>query len=95
MVGQGVGGHHHPRAHQAPDGAHVGAQFSGVTTTTTFTVKIPDSGKVSSPGSRKLNHKVKLELAKYYKDSEMTAFISERSRNSKGLKKYGPPKNEK
>ena len=26
---------------------------------------------------------VKLELAKYYKDSEMTAFISERSRNSK------------
>ena len=28
-------------------------------------------------------HDVKLELAKYYKDSEMTAFISERSRNSK------------
>ena len=27
--------------------------------------------------------KIKLELAKYYKDSEMTAFISERSRNSK------------
>ena len=26
---------------------------------------------------------IKLELAKYYKDSEMTAFISERSRNSK------------
>ena len=26
---------------------------------------------------------LKLELAKYYKDSEMTAFISERSRNSK------------
>ena len=50
VVGQGVGGHHHPRAHQAPDGAHVGPQFSGVTTTTTFTVKIPDSGEVSSPG---------------------------------------------
>ena len=50
MVGQGVGGHHHSRAHQAPDGAHVGAHFSGVTTTTTFTVKIPDSGEVSSPG---------------------------------------------
>ena len=26
---------------------------------------------------------IKLELAKYYKDSEMTAFISEKSRNSK------------
>ena len=26
---------------------------------------------------------IKLELAKYYKDFEMTAFISERSRNSK------------
>ena len=26
---------------------------------------------------------VKLELAKYYKDSEMTAFISKSSRNSK------------
>ena len=26
---------------------------------------------------------VKLELAKYYKDSETTAFFSERSRNSK------------
>ena len=26
---------------------------------------------------------IKLELAKYYKDSEMTAFISKRSRNSK------------
>ena len=26
---------------------------------------------------------IKLELAKYYKDSERTAFISERSRNSK------------
>ena len=26
---------------------------------------------------------IKLELAKYYKDSKMTAFISERSRNSK------------
>ena len=26
---------------------------------------------------------LKLELAKYYKDSEMTVFISERSRNSK------------
>ena len=26
---------------------------------------------------------IKLELAKYYKDSEMTAFISERSRSSK------------
>ena len=26
---------------------------------------------------------IKLELGKYYKDSEMTAFISERSRNSK------------
>ena len=26
---------------------------------------------------------IKLELAKYYKDYEMTAFISERSRNSK------------
>ena len=26
---------------------------------------------------------LKLELAKYYKDSEMTAYISERSRNSK------------
>ena len=34
---------------------------------------------------------VKLELAKYYKDSDMTAYISERSRNSKGLKKYDPP----
>ena len=43
-------GHHHPQVHQASDGAHVGAQFSGVTTTTTFTVKIPDSGEVSSPG---------------------------------------------
>ena len=31
---------------------------------------------------------VKLELAKYYKDFEMTAYISERSRNSKYLKKY-------
>ena len=30
---------------------------------------------------------IKLELAKYYKDSEMTAYISERSRNSKELKK--------
>ena len=38
---------------------------------------------------------IKLELAKYYKDSDMTAYISERSRNSKGLKKYNPPKNEK
>ena len=28
-------------------------------------------------------NEIKLELAKYYKDSEMTAFISERSRNSK------------
>ena len=35
--------------------------------------------------------RLKLELAKYYKDSEMTAFISERSRNSKYLKKYDPP----
>ena len=26
---------------------------------------------------------IKLELAKYYKDSKMTAFISKRSRNSK------------
>ena len=26
---------------------------------------------------------IKLQLAKYYKDSEMTAFISERNRNSK------------
>ena len=26
---------------------------------------------------------LKLEFAKYYKDSEMTAYISERSRNSK------------
>ena len=26
---------------------------------------------------------IKLELAKYYKDSKMTAFISEMSRNSK------------
>ena len=26
---------------------------------------------------------IKLELAKYYKDSETTAYISERSRNSK------------
>ena len=26
---------------------------------------------------------IKLELAKYYKDSEMTPYISERSRNSK------------
>ena len=34
---------------------------------------------------------VKLELAKYYKDSETTAYISERSRNSKELKKYDPP----
>ena len=34
---------------------------------------------------------IKLELAKYYKDSDMTAYISERSRNSKGLKKYDPP----
>ena len=33
---------------------------------------------------------VKLELAKYYKDSETTAYISERSRNSKELKKYDP-----
>ena len=31
---------------------------------------------------------IKLELAKYYKDFEMTAYISERSRNSKYLKKY-------
>ena len=31
---------------------------------------------------------IKLELAKYYKDSDMTAYISERCRNSKGLKKY-------
>ena len=30
-----------------------------------------------------LRRGIKLELAKYYKDSEMTAFISERSRNSK------------
>ena len=29
------------------------------------------------------NQELKLELAKYYKNSEMTAFISERSRNSK------------
>ena len=35
-------------------------------------------------------HGLKLELAKYYKDSEMTAFISEKSRNSKQLKKYDP-----
>ena len=28
------------------------------------------------------SYSVKLELAKYYKDSEMTALISERSRNS-------------
>ena len=49
MVGQWVGGHHHPQVHQASDGAHVGAQFSRVTTTTTLTVKIPDSGEVSSP----------------------------------------------
>ena len=33
---------------------------------------------------------LKLELAKYYKDSDMTAYISERSRNSKKLKKYDP-----
>ena len=38
---------------------------------------------------------LKFDLPKYYKDSEMTAYISERSRNSKGLKKYNPPKNEK
>ena len=36
----------------------------------------------------KLFKSLKLELAKYYKDSEMTAFISERSRNSK--QKYDP-----
>ena len=30
-----------------------------------------------------LYDRIKLELAKYYKDSKMTAFISERSRNSK------------
>ena len=36
---------------------------------------------VSYMGVKKLL--VKLELAKYYKDSEMTAFISERSRNFK------------
>ena len=52
MVGQWVGGHHHPQVHQASDGAHMGAQFSGVTITTTLTVKIPDSGEVSSPGHR-------------------------------------------
>ena len=27
--------------------------------------------------------KIRFDLAKYYKDSEMTAYISERSRNSK------------
>ena len=37
------------------------------------------------------HHSIKLELAKYYKDSKMTAFISKRSRNSKQLKKYDPP----
>ena len=30
--------------------AEVRSQLCGVTTTTTFTVKIPDSGEVSSPG---------------------------------------------
>ena len=37
-----------------------------------------------------LNQLLKLELAKYCKDSEMTDFISERSRNSKQLKKQDP-----
>ena len=39
---------------------------------------------------KKTAERVMLELAKYYKDSEMTAFIFERSRNSKLLKKYDP-----
>ena len=33
----------------------------------------------------------KFDSPKYYKDSEMTAYISERSRNSKWLKNYDPP----
>ena len=42
---------------------------------------------ISFYNSNSLN-RIKLELAKYYKDSEMTSFISERSRKSKLLKKY-------
>ena len=48
------------------------------TSTGTFTI----ASSIASSRAKSLKW-VKLELEKYYKDSEMTAFISERSMNSK------------
>ena len=44
-------------------------------------VELPTFHKLES--ATKHDSTIKLELAKYYKYSEMTAFISERSRSSK------------
>ena len=41
------------------------------------------AGYASNSGAYYGSKGVKFVLAKYYKDSEMTAYISERSRNSK------------
>ena len=55
-----------------------------------FSLKISTDSLYILPISPNIlgGHPIKLELAKYYKDSEMTAYISERSRNTKELKKY-------